>query len=38
MSVHNVHVILDEDEYQRLMLDKDSLTWRDYLLSKLEQG
>jgi len=33
MAVHNVHIILDEDEYQKLMKAKDNMTWHDYLLS-----
>jgi len=33
MAVHNVHIILDEEEYQKLMGTKGNRTWHDYLLS-----
>ena len=33
MGIHNIHIIADEEEYQKLMKAKGNMTWHDYLLS-----
>lgn len=31
--VRNIHVSVDDDVYDRLVLAKDNLTWKEFMLS-----
>lgn len=37
MAVHNIHIIVDEDEYQKLMKAKGSRSWHDFILGKVKK-